>query len=113
LTEQGDLAGAQARFREALSIAPASSSAHRFLGKALLKSGDAPGAVAEYREAARLRPEDAQLRYELAQALDADQQRVEAVTELRRVLKGTPPLADGDAVRRLAEAALRRWGASP
>jgi len=37
---------------------------------------------------------------------------VDAVNEMRGVFDQQPH-ADGDAVRNLAEAALRRWGASP
>jgi Flp pilus assembly protein TadD len=108
--EQGDLDQAVVQFREALSVDPQSPPAHRFLGKALMKKGEAHQAVSAYRRAVQLRPQDAVLRYELAQALEADGQRPDAVNELRGVFD-LQPGSDGDAVRSLAEAALRRLGA--
>jgi thioredoxin-like negative regulator of GroEL len=60
----------------------------------------------------QLRPHDAQLRYELAQALEAQGRRPDAINELRRLLAQQPD-SGADAVRGLAEATLRRWGAAP
>jgi tetratricopeptide (TPR) repeat protein len=107
--EQGAVDQSLVQFREALSVDPQSATAHRFLGKALMKKGQFPEAVSAYRSAVEIRPRDAQLRYELAQVLDAQGKRPDAINELRRLL-AQPQGSDGQAVRRLAETTLQRWG---
>jgi Flp pilus assembly protein TadD len=111
--EQGELDRAVSQFREVLAVDPQSATAQRFLGKALLKKGDARGAVSAYRKAVDLRPDDGHVRYELALALDADGKRSDAINELRKLSDASSQRSEGDGVRGLGEATLRRWSARP
>ena len=125
LCRAGDLAGAEAAARRALTADPSSSAAWFNLGAALHLSGRVETAEAAYREALRAEPLMPDAAANLAAVLAGDGRSAEAVSLLRRVVARYPSdsrcwealvlslISGGDlAGAREAAAEARRGGAS-
>ncbi len=97
LQAEGKLDEATIHLRRAVTVSPASATAHNTLGSALQGTGDLDGGIREYREALRLRPDDFDARYNLGQALLAGGHADEGIGELREALRIRPEDAGGHA----------------
>jgi len=82
--EAGDLAAAEAAFRNAIALDAARSGLHNNLGYNLLLQGKADDAAAEFRRAIEIDPRSAIAHNNLAAALAADSQTAEALAEWQR-----------------------------
>jgi Flp pilus assembly protein TadD len=87
----GDLEGAIAEYRIALSINPKDTKAHVNLGVVLLQErGDLEGAVAEYQSALRIDPDLAKAHSNLGAALVLSGDEEGAIAEFQAALRIDP-----------------------
>lgn len=86
LLAEGDDAAAEARFAEALTIAPDTAELHANLALLASKRGDAPAAEARYRRAIALQPQRLQTRINLAALLMKHKRLAEAEACLAEAL---------------------------
>jgi Flp pilus assembly protein TadD len=90
LHDRGDLAGAEAAYREVLRLDPKYAPAHSNLGTVLHNRGDLAGAEAAYRAALRLDPEDAYAHTGLGNVLRAREDLAGAEAAYREALRLKP-----------------------
>lgn len=90
LGEVGDIAGAEASYREAIRLKPDYTWAYHNLGNLLKAKGDRQGAIAALREAVRLKPEFPFGRLSLSSALGDSGDLEGALLELRKAVELAP-----------------------
>jgi tetratricopeptide (TPR) repeat protein len=90
LLNAGDPAGAEAAFRAAVRLNPASAPAHNGLGLALQRQQQLDDAAAEFREAVRLQPDFAWAHDNLGNTLRLQGRLDEAVASLREAVRLAP-----------------------
>jgi Flp pilus assembly protein TadD len=90
LLQNGDDRGAEAAFREAVSLTPRDPLTHYHLGLSLLLQNKLEEAIAEFRTTLELRPDDGDTLYYLGRALMEARQHGEAVACLRHALDINP-----------------------
>lgn len=93
LARRGDLAGAEAHYREALRIDPGFASARVSLGLLRLDQNRSSEAVAEFREAVRLKPGEAEPHNNLGAALGRLGLLDEAIVEFADAVRLEPSFA--------------------
>jgi serine/threonine-protein kinase len=86
----GDLEGAQAAFRHAISLDPSSAPAHSNLGLVLHQQHDVDGAMDQFRQALRLEPKFAPAHSNLGHALTDKGDLDGAITEFREAVALDP-----------------------
>jgi tetratricopeptide (TPR) repeat protein len=107
--DHGDLAGAAASLRRALTLNADFAEAHNSLGAALQDAGQAADAAASFRRALKLRPDFAEAHGNLGNALVDLGQLEEAVHHYRRMLELRPDLAEAHNNLGNALLSLRRF----
>ena len=103
LAQEGDLPGATAFFRRAVSDHPLSAEANNNLAQALAVQGDFAGAIPFYETAVRVEPRLIGTDYNLAVALEAVGRTSEALNHYRRAVALDP--SDREAIRAVARLA--------
>ena len=93
LARQGDAAGAERQYREALRISPADADARTGLGVLLMQQGRVLEALAEHEEAARRNPASADARFNLGAAEARMGRTAEATSHYAEALRLNPRLA--------------------
>ncbi len=92
LRDKGDLAGAEAAFRQALRLDPNYTHAHNNLGLVLHDKGDLQGAIAEHKEALHLDPKFAWAHNNLGWALQDKGDKAGAEAAFREAIRLDPKL---------------------
>jgi tetratricopeptide (TPR) repeat protein len=95
--QQGDWSGAEASFRSAARVAPASVQARFYRGIALQQLGQPGAAVPCFREALRLKPEHALAHCQLGHCLKLTEDREGAIAAYWAALSYQPHLAEAHA----------------
>jgi tetratricopeptide (TPR) repeat protein len=93
LARQGDTAGAERHYREAIRIRPADADARTGLGVLLMQQGRVLEALAEHQEAARRNPASADARFNLGAAEARMGRAAEAASHYAEALRLNPSLA--------------------
>jgi tetratricopeptide (TPR) repeat protein len=93
MRDRGDLDGAIAEFRTAISLDPTYAMVHNNLGVALNAKGDREGAIVEYKAAIALDPKSALAHNNLGNALTFKGNLEEAIAEFRTAIALDPKLA--------------------
>lgn len=92
--DQGDAAGAETLYRQAVVRQPSLAAAHTNLGNLLYRRGDVAGARTAYERALEHEPTQPEARFNLGNLLEDIGETERAIAELRRVCWTTPDFAD-------------------
>lgn len=87
---EGNLADAEARYREAMSLVPEDSTLHEKMGMLYLKSGREAEAIQECRTASSLNPDNVRLQMRLARYLLGRGEKEEALSLAERAVSARP-----------------------
>jgi tetratricopeptide (TPR) repeat protein len=105
----GDLASAEALYREAIGVAPDYMPAHNNLGNALTMQGHYADALAAYERAAQLAPGDHEIHDNIGMTLSSLTRFDEAIRAFDRALALTPNAVSARVNRAFAYLHLERW----
>jgi tetratricopeptide (TPR) repeat protein len=110
LEERGDLAGADARYRESLQLAPFHVPTLVGLGRVRLRQGRFGNAAALLTEAVQLRPDMPEIHNNLGTALAAQGRRDDAIAQFTEALRLRPDFAEARKNLALIRSRARRGG---
>jgi tetratricopeptide (TPR) repeat protein len=94
LSDQGDVDGAIAHYRQAIDLRPSYAEAHYNLGRLLVQKGRVNEAIAHYEKALEINPADAESHNNLGSALFANGHVGDAMAHYRKALAIRPDYAD-------------------